>query len=511
MTKSSLALLRLIKEVYGGDEAFAGRKLRRLIAQYELFEHHYGGGAVQALRAPARINILGEHVDYVSYLPTASLPFGSRENDMIMLYRANETSRVRGASTLNHFIAAEFDLTDVRRSRATGNLRDDWQAYVFNKPPDAPNWINYVKAAACFAKFKYGERLARGFDFLIDSSIPPGGGSSSSSALTVMAGAVTRLVNHIDYGARELALDSASAEWYVGTRGGAMDHLTICLAERHNAVHIDYETLQTEPVGVPDDEFRWLTFFSHAADKSREVMLEYNERAAVARVIIPALIYGWQKTRPALYNRWQALLSRLRLKEMASFDESRQVISELPDSMTLADVEREFPEAFRECARAFPALTGERYDQPLRVRNRALHHLGESKRVAAAVEILREISRNQSASAVESGMSTLGGLLNESHESLRDLYDLCTSEVNELMRIIGRDPGVCGARLMGAGFGGNVLAMAKRESVSSLIGHVQTEFYGPRGRDGVVGGSIQVSTSGDGLSLLDPGKFRADK
>ena len=52
---------------------------------------------------------------------------------------------------------------------------------------------------------------------------------------------------------------------------------------------------QTTLVEVPDEEFCWLTFFTHAADKGREVMLEYNERAAVARVIIPALIYDWQK------------------------------------------------------------------------------------------------------------------------------------------------------------------------------------------------------------------------
>ena len=52
---------------------------------------------------------------------------------------------------------------------------------------------------------------------------------------------------------------------------------------------------QTALVEVPDEEYCWLTFFSHAADKGREVMLEYNERAAVARVIIPALIYDRQK------------------------------------------------------------------------------------------------------------------------------------------------------------------------------------------------------------------------
>ena len=117
------------------------------------------------------------------------------------------------------------------------------------------------------------------------------------------------------------------------------------------------------------------------------------------------------------------------------------MINELPDSITLVEIEQRYPEAFHECARAFPALVSERYDQSLKVRDRALHHLGESRRVAAAVEILQNVSANQSERDVESGMSALGELLNQSHESLRDLYGLCTSEVNELIRIIRAQPG----------------------------------------------------------------------
>ena len=472
-------MLQIIREVYGGDEKSAEAKLNRLSAQRDLFERHYGSGPAKSLRAPARINILGEHVDYVSYLPTASLPFASREHDMVMLYRANGTNRVRGASTLNQFAAAEFDFTDVVPSRRTENVQADWQAYLFNKAADAPHWINYVKGAVYFARFKHGARLAQGFDFLIDSDIPPGGGSSSSGALTVLGGAAARIVNNIECDARELAFDSASAEWYIGTRGGALDQLTICLAKRRNAVHLDYASGQTTLVEVPDDEFRWLTFFSRAADKGREVMLEYNERAAVARVIIPALIYDRQK------------------------DGLQQVINELPGSITLVEIERRYPEAFHECVRAFPALVSQRREQPLKVRDRALHHFGESRRVAAAVEILRSAGGNQPERDAESGMSALGELLNQSHESLRDLYGVSTAEVNELIAIIRRDPGVCGARLMGAGFGGNVLALVKRESASSLIDRVQKEFYEPRGRNGIAEGSTLVSTLGDGLSSLD--------
>src|SRR5260221_10515189 len=95
------------------------------------FRQLYGDGGVNVLRAPARINILGEHVDYVSYLPTASLPFGSREHDMLMVYREADTDRVRGASIQEEYSAFSFNLDDGPILNAGGNDDGDWTAYLY--------------------------------------------------------------------------------------------------------------------------------------------------------------------------------------------------------------------------------------------------------------------------------------------------------------------------------------------------------------------------------------------
>src|ERR1041385_8381556 len=71
----------------------------RLTRLLNLFLDHYGDSSVSLFRAPARIGLLGEHIDYVSYLPTASLTFGSRERDALMLYRNSSGPQVRVAST----------------------------------------------------------------------------------------------------------------------------------------------------------------------------------------------------------------------------------------------------------------------------------------------------------------------------------------------------------------------------------------------------------------------------
>src|SRR5690349_19177556 len=102
------ALAQLVTE---GNSALS-EKRARLLRLCDLFFASYGDGDVSLLRAPARINILGEHIDYVSYLPTASLPFGSRERDALMLYRKSNGSEIRGASTAADFAPSSFLLSD---------------------------------------------------------------------------------------------------------------------------------------------------------------------------------------------------------------------------------------------------------------------------------------------------------------------------------------------------------------------------------------------------------------
>ena len=94
----------------------------------------------------------------------------------------------------------------------------------------------------------------------------------------------------------------------------------------------------------------------------------------------------------------------------------------------------------------------------------------------------------------------LGKLLDESHASLRDLYEVSVPEVEELIKSFETDAHVLGARVMGGGFGGNVLALTTRDHSQSLIPRVQEQYYSPRDRDGVNEGSVIVSTPGPGLS-----------
>jgi galactokinase len=427
------------------------------------FRALYGPGEVLSLRAPARINILGEHVDYVTYLPTASLPFGSRQHAMMMLFRPSGDGRIRGASMQEPFAPFEFSLRDESPPEPNGQ---SWETWLFDRPAPAPHWSNYVKGAAFYARWKYGAALNQGFSFLIDSAIPANSGASSSSALVVLAGAAIRKVNQVECDLETLARESAQAEWYMGTRGGALDHTAICLSRAGHIIHLKHRQAPVEWIPIPDEGYRWVAFFTHPAPKGSEVMLAYNERAAVSRLIIPAL-----RNEPE---------------------------EKLPEAMTLAELAIRLPQVFRECERMFPALVRERRGHRLKLRARFDHHVGEIDLVNTAIATLGSASVSADAQ-----MRALGGMLNRSHESLRDKYEVSTPEVEALIEILWNDSAIYGARMMGGGFGGNVLGLAAAGEAREAIERVQEAYYRPRGRNAWKEGSVMVSTPGTGLSSLD--------
>ncbi|MBN1673765.1 MAG: hypothetical protein JXR37_22145 [Kiritimatiellae bacterium] len=503
-----LALLHTFRRLYGAGPTRVLKQVDRYLNAVEQFVRHFGSGPLALGRAPARINILGEHVDYVRYLPTEVLPFASREHDMLILFRPVDEPRVRGRSTLEGTAPAAFELSDgpAPDTHAGKELEARWLAYLHEAGIPARDWSNYIKASVFFCAMKH-PGLTCGFDFLLDSTIPSAGGASSSSTLVVLAGAAIRLANGLAFDPESLAEDSAKAEWYVGTRGGNMDHCTMCLSRRQHALHLNFSPFRTELVPLHRFRYRWVTFFAHEADKSGAVLLEYNERSAVSRLLIPAYLERLLAERPDARQRWTQAVTTLAedTADLAAAEAAMRILEDLPESVTLDAVKRDFPAVHAELERSYPRLADGTRGRPLLLRARALHHAGEVVRVRKAVRILNELFASrmpEEPEKTEPGLRAVGDLITECHESMRELYNLTTPDIDALLDIILSHPGVYGARLMGGGFGGNILVLASKEHVAELVDQVQSRFYTPRLRDAVAEGSIMVSTPGEGFGLL---------
>jgi galactokinase len=116
------------------------------------FEQRYGARPSILFRAPARINIIGEHVDYVSYLPTSSLAFGSHENGMVMLVRPSNNGLIRGDSTNSSYQPFTFDLNETAAPQRTEDLDSSWREHIFSHPVPRAHWSNYIRGAAAFVR-----------------------------------------------------------------------------------------------------------------------------------------------------------------------------------------------------------------------------------------------------------------------------------------------------------------------------------------------------------------------
>ena len=489
-------LKRVLEQLATDEDSVFDEWRARLLKLVQMFFDTYGDGDVSLLRAPARINILGEHIDYVSYLPTASLTFGSREHDALMLYRKSSQPEVRGRSTSTAYGAMSFPLSETRVPEISESAESAWLSFLNEGTAPAPGWQNYIKGATEFARARFGQRVVNGFDFIVDSTIPAGGGASSSSALVVLGGAAIRQVNRLAFTPEQLAHDSSMAEWYIGTRGGSMDHTTICMAQESSAVLISYSSRQTRRVALPDKPFEWITFFTKPANKGHEIMIEYNERAAVSRLLIPALLKHREVKRLSL---WNDAIESFRDGSVESLVTIEKLLRDLPETVSIYELQSDYPDAYSELQTSFPALSREYSRWPLRIRTRAMHHLGEVRRVAMAARALNSIHDEDSLEV----MQTIGSLIDDSHESLRDLYDVSNDDIEQLIKIIRSDPAVLGTRLMGGGFGGNVLVLTTSEHSESLIKLVESQYYAPQNRDGVREGSILISTPGAGLDHID--------
>jgi len=508
----TLALLYAFRRLYGAGAARIHNQVMRYMRTVEAFVAHYGAGPIALARSPARINILGEHVDYVQYLPTEVLPFASREHDMLMIFRPTDRAAVRARSTLPEAEATEFALSGCpRHNPSAQSLDEEWLAYLRRTGTPRRHWTNYVKASVYYAALKYGG-IRRGWDFLLDSTIPSAGGASSSSAVVVLSGAAARIANNIRFDPETLAEDSAKAEWYIGTRGGKMDHCTMCLSSRQSAVHLNFTPFRAQLVPLHRFRYRWVAFYSHPADKSGDVLLKFNERSAVSRLLIPALLEDMLSRDPDLKARWQRIYKTLADdgENVTAAHEAREILAQLPESVTLPAMRRDYPEVHAELERGYPRLAQEMGARPIPVRARALHHIGEVIRVRDAVAILKDIFSSrmpEEPEKTEPGLRAVGDLVNATHESMRDLYGLTTPDIDELVDIITSHPHVYGARLMGGGFGGNILALMSREHVPEVVDRVQEQYYAPRGRNGLAEGSVTVSTPGEGFGCISLGEL----
>jgi len=464
--------------------------------QFHLLKHFkdiYGKGEVEIVKVPARINILGEHIDYINYFQTAVLTFGSAQHDMLIAFRPRQDKIVKAATLAEGLEPKEFSIDEF-------NNNDTWQNYLLRIGAPTASWANYIKASVFHLQSLYPQKKLKGMEVLVDSNIPIAGGASSSSALVIGSGAAIRKVNDIKIDTADLAHASSKAEWFIGTRGGEMDHATLCLAEPSCALLITFQPFTVKKIPMPMDKYSWVSFYTHPADKGTRLTAAYNERSIVSKFVIPNFLKEIFLNNSNLKKQWETVLTSIAQQNEQELTESESIIKKviglLPEKATLKQIEERFkPKEFNELKALYPALfQAKTKEYSLKIRDRAKHHLGEIDRVVKGACLLENSSKSN-----PDAMQKLGQFINKSHESLKNLYEVSTPELDEAVNIARSAEGVLGARVMGGGFGGNVLVLALHKNVPMLIEKMEKEYYAPNNK---LQKRIMISAPGKGVRIL---------
>lgn len=372
----------------------------------ERFQQHYGVSPSVIVRAPGRVNLIGEHTDYNEgfVFPVAI----DRATYIAACPRSDRTVRVV-SSDLNEEDA--FSIDHIERSR---------------RP-----WHNYVRGVVLALRVA-GHSLS-GADLLIASDVPRGSGLSSSAALEVAVGYAFQTLNHLNIPGKELALLAQGAENnFVGVQCGIMDQLIAVLGRANHALLIDCRDLSYRTVPLPPS-VAVVVCDSHIPRTL--AASAYNQRRQECDMAVQLL------------QQWY------------------------PGIRALRDVSED---QFAAHCEALP--------EP--VRSRARHVVSENRRTL------------QGAEALEHGdVVAFGRLMNESHASLRDDYQVSLPDVDLLVETAQRLPGCYGSRLTGAGFGGCTVSLVERSDVETFSRDLLQAYRDATGRTA----TIYVCRASDGV------------
>ncbi len=294
------------------------------------------------------------------------------------------------------------------------------------------SWLDYVEGVA--RVLDSGARL-RGADLMLLSDVPLGAGLSSSASLEISVGLALVSLSGVEIDRVALALAGQRAEHeYVGTRSGIMDQFTAAGARRGHVLLIDCRALEA----------------SHIPFEMKDVLVVICD----THVKHELSTSGYNRRREECERGVEALRAAL------------------PGVRALRDV-------------SAVALERHAHLLPETILRRCRHVVSENARTLAAADALRR-----------GEMAEAGRLMNLSHASLRDDYEVSCFELDVLVEVARSVDGVLGSRMTGGGFGGSTVSLVRRDALEEFGRLVPAEYTR---RTGLPTAPL-VSEAGDGAA-----------
>ena len=278
--------------------------------------------------------------------------------------------------------------------------------------PGGDDWLSYVAGVAW--AFAGDGLEAPGLDVVVHGDVPLGAGLSSSAALEMATARALATAGGLDWDPIRMAKLGQKAEnEYVGMNCGIMDQFASAVSRAGHAVLLDCRSLETRPVPVPE---RATVVVMDTGARRSLAGSAYNDRRAACERVVAHL---------------RTLDSSVRALRDASLDLLESAEADL-DPTDLKRARHVVPENERPVLMADALQTGE--------------------------------------------LTRAGQLMNDSHASLRDLYEVSCEELDRMTEIARDQPSCFGARMTGAGFGGCAVALVEADSTGAFCETVLSSY-----------------------------------
>ncbi|XP_052322622.1 N-acetylgalactosamine kinase isoform X1 [Oncorhynchus nerka] len=415
---------------------------KRLQNLKEAFEKKYGEAPLFYARAPGRVNLIGEHIDYCGY---AVLPMAI-EQSILAAVTVNDSKKIYLANTEPKYKDFTVSSEDIEIDK------------------DNPQWYYYFLCGVKGIQEHLGKVPLSGMKCVVDGTIPASSGLSSSSALVCCAALLTMEVNHKSLNKVALAEISAKCERYIGTEGGGMDQSISFLAEEGTAKLIEFHPLRASDVRLPEGAV--FVISNCCVEMNKAATSHFNIRVVECRIATKMLA----KARGLEWGRLLKL-SQVQTELEASLEEMLRLVAEVlhPEPYSREEVCKALGITTEQLCTDLLSPNTQDVAQ-FKLYQRARHVYGEAARV------LRFKSVCDEAPSAPNGVQRLGDLMKQSHASCRDLYECSCPELDQLVEICLQS-GAVGSRLTGAGWGGCAVSMVPTDKVESFLKSVRELYY----------------------------------
>uniref|UniRef100_A0A8C7C0Y7 Galactokinase 2 n=1 Tax=Neovison vison TaxID=452646 RepID=A0A8C7C0Y7_NEOVI len=416
-----------------------------LLKLKEMFNSKFGSSPKFYVRAPGRVNIIGEHIDYCGY---SVLPMAV-EQDMLIAVEPVKTQTLQLANT--NPLYPDF-------STSSNNIQIDktkplWHNYFLcGFKGIQVNWfIRQLLAVELKVYIIYQD--FKKFTMYFLSSFK----ANECFYYFILEDEAGMTVHWV-----ELAEICAKSERYIGTEGGGMDQSISFLAEEGTAKLIEFSPLRATDVKLPSGAV--FVIANSCVEMNKAATSHFNIRVMECRLAAKLL---------AKYRglQWGKVLrlEEVQTKLGVSLEEMLWITEDAlhPEPYSPEEVCRCLGISLQELRTQI--LSPNTQDVPIfKLYQRATHVYSEAARVLQFKKICEE--------APDDTVQLLGELMNQSHASCRDMYECSCPELDQLVDIC-RKFGAQGSRLTGAGWGGCTVSLVPADKLTSFLANVHQAYY----------------------------------